>query len=181
MFRDAPTDADYAMELIAKRVATGQEVTTPSPRTQLHRTSNASSSTDNLTPTLRESSHEVHSSEDDGINWKKWGERVARGKSFLEEGRQLLSTHVRSPQTGLPLQTSRNPMSGETTTSHHQAGAEDEHSNYATLSVVSISRRTFLISILGTIRLFPRIDHIDIFYLVFHTPHGDSHKTHLAP
>lgn len=99
MFRsDAPTDADYAMELIAKRIATGQDVDLVSLRNQSRRTPSASASTDNLTPTLYGASHEVRSSKDDGINWTKWGERVARGKSFLEEGRQLLSTHVRSLQ-----------------------------------------------------------------------------------
>jgi len=103
LFRDAPTDADYAMALIAKRIATGQDVDIASLRNQPRRTPSASASTDNLTPTLYGTSHEVWSSEDDGINWKKWGERVARGKSFLEEGRQLLSTR-----------TSRNPILEET-------------------------------------------------------------------
>jgi hypothetical protein len=86
------------MALIAKRIATGQDVDIASLRNQSRRTPSASASTDNLTPTLYGTSHEVWSSEDDGINWKKWGERVARGKSFLEEGRQLLSTRVRSLQ-----------------------------------------------------------------------------------
>lgn len=99
LFRDAPTDADYAMELIAKRIATGQEVDVISLRNQSRRTSNASTNTDNLTSTAYSTSRDVQSSEDDAINWKKWGERVARGKLFVEEGRRFLSTHVRSLQT----------------------------------------------------------------------------------
>lgn len=89
------------MELIAKRIAAGQDVGIASLRTpnQSLRASNASASTDSLAPTLYGNSHEVRSSEDDGINWKKWSERVALGKSYLEESKKFLSTHVRSLQT----------------------------------------------------------------------------------
>lgn len=99
LFNDVPTDADYAMELIAKRIATGQDVGIASLRNQSRRTSNASASTDSLTLAPRDTSHEVQSSEDDGIKWKRWGERVARGKLFVEEGRRFLSPQVRSLQT----------------------------------------------------------------------------------
>lgn len=84
------------MELIAKRIATGQDVGIASLQNHSRRTSNASASTDSLTSTLYGTSHEVQSSEDNGINWKKWGERVARGKSFVEEGKRFLLTQVRS-------------------------------------------------------------------------------------
>ncbi|KAI9572976.1 hypothetical protein HD554DRAFT_1404044 [Boletus coccyginus] len=99
LFRDAPTDADYAMELIAKRIATGQDVGRASFRNPSRHTFNASASTDSLTSTLYGTSHEVQS-EGGGINWKKWGERFARGKSFLEEGRHFLSTP--NPQNPIP-------------------------------------------------------------------------------
>lgn len=36
-------------------------------------------------------------------------------------------------------------------------------------------------SILGRIRLFSGIDHIDTFYLVFHIPRGNSRKTRHTP
>lgn len=98
LFRDAPTDADYAMELIAKRIATGQDVGRASFRNPSRHTFNASASTDSLTPTLYGTSHEVQS-EGGGINWKKWGERFARGKAFLEEGSHFLSTPVCNLQT----------------------------------------------------------------------------------
>lgn len=88
------------MELIAKRIATGQDVGIASHRNQSSRLpSNDSASSENLVPTLDGHSHDARPSEDDGINWKKWGERIARGKSFLEEGRQLLSNPVRSLRT----------------------------------------------------------------------------------
>lgn len=83
------------MELIAKRIAAGQDIDVASLRNQSRRTSNASASTDDLTPTLHDSTHEAHSSKHDGINWKKWSERVGRSKALLEEGRQLFSTRVR--------------------------------------------------------------------------------------
>ncbi|KAN0100607.1 hypothetical protein V8E55_000591 [Tylopilus felleus] len=112
LFRDAPTDADYAMELIAKRIATGQDVGIASHRNQSSRLpSNDSASSENLVPTLDGHSHDARPSEDDGINWKKWGERIARGKSFLEEGRQLLS----------------NPSGNGMTADTSHSGAEDGH------------------------------------------------------
>lgn len=100
LFRDAPTDADYAMELIAKRIATGQDVGRASFRNPSRHTFDASASTDNLTSTLYGTSLGIQS-EDGGIDWKKWGERIARGKSFLEEGRHVLSTHVCNLQTSI--------------------------------------------------------------------------------
>jgi hypothetical protein len=94
-FGDAPTDADYAMELIARRIAAGQDVGISVQRNNhRHRASNAS--TVSLTGTSFDISHEAQSSDNDGINWKKWGERVAHGKSLMEEGKQLMSSRVRS-------------------------------------------------------------------------------------
>ncbi|KIJ21764.1 hypothetical protein PAXINDRAFT_64721 [Paxillus involutus ATCC 200175] len=94
-FGDAPTDADYAMELIARRIAAGQDVGISVQRNNhRHRASNAS--TVSLTVTSFDISHEAQSSDNDGINWKKWGGRVAHGKSLMEEGKQLMSSRVRS-------------------------------------------------------------------------------------
>ena len=99
LFRDAPTDADYAMELITKRIATGQDVDVASLKDHSRRTSNASTSTDNLSLTSSNTWRGIQSSEDDKINWKKWSERVARGKLLVKEGRRFVSTRVRSLQT----------------------------------------------------------------------------------
>jgi len=97
-FGDAPTDADYAMELIARRIAAGQDVGISVQRNNhRHRASNAS--TVSLTVTSFDISHEAQSSDNDGINWKKWGERVAHGKSLMEEGKQLMSSRTSRGQT----------------------------------------------------------------------------------
>ena len=93
LFIDAPTDADYAMELIAERIATGQDVGVASLKNRSNR-SNASVNAENPASTPRGPS-DVQSTEDDRVNWKKWSERVARGKLFVEEGRRFLSPHVR--------------------------------------------------------------------------------------
>jgi hypothetical protein len=102
MFRDAPTDADYAMDLIARRIAAGQDVGVSSPRNN-HRGSNASASTVNLTGTSFDTSRE--SPGNDGINWKKWGDRVAHGKALVEEGKQFLSSRVRNMHACIELRT----------------------------------------------------------------------------
>jgi len=101
LFKDAPSDADYAMELIAKRIATGQDVDVASLRSQSRRASNASVNTENPAPTPHGTCN-AQPTEDDRINWKKWSERVARGKLFMEEGRRFLSPD-----------TSRNQIPGE--------------------------------------------------------------------
>ncbi|KAF8846368.1 hypothetical protein BDN67DRAFT_39548 [Paxillus ammoniavirescens] len=97
-FGDAPTDADYAMELIARRIAAGQDVGISAQRNiYRHRASNAS--TVSLTGSSFDISREAQSSDNDGINWKKWGERVAHGKSLMEEGKQLMSSRTSVGQT----------------------------------------------------------------------------------
>ncbi|KAF8445929.1 hypothetical protein L210DRAFT_962985 [Boletus edulis BED1] len=91
----APTDADYAMELIAKRIATGHDGGITLPRKQTHRGSNPSASTD-------ANSQEDWSSEQDGTSRKKWGERVAHCMSFLEESKQFLSANPFVPDSSQP-------------------------------------------------------------------------------
>lgn len=50
-------------------------------------------------------------------------------------------------------------------------------------SVVCIfaSDRSFVVSILGTIRLFPRTDRTNILYLVFHVAYGNLRKARYTP
>ncbi|TFK57092.1 hypothetical protein OE88DRAFT_1650667 [Heliocybe sulcata] len=74
-----PTDADYAMDLISQRVARGLDVR---PSNKRHGSSNPAVST----PSLAEQPGDV----DNNAKWKKWGERVAHGKAWIEGGRQLL-------------------------------------------------------------------------------------------
>ncbi|KIJ68465.1 hypothetical protein HYDPIDRAFT_106664 [Hydnomerulius pinastri MD-312] len=101
-FGDASTDADYAMDLITKRIAAGQDVGVTASRTgHSHRGSNASTTTVNLTGTSFDTgtNREEQSTNSDGINWKKWGARVAHGKSLIDDGRHLLSGRKSQEQT----------------------------------------------------------------------------------
>ncbi|KAG9314349.1 hypothetical protein JVU11DRAFT_5141 [Chiua virens] len=95
LFRDAPTDADYAMEMITKRIATGQDVDVTSLRQQLEprHISDASTSTPDDTRTLS-----GESSGDDVVNWKKWSERVVRGKAFVEDSKRIVSVRTSQDQ-----------------------------------------------------------------------------------
>ncbi|KAG1757589.1 hypothetical protein EDB19DRAFT_1901101 [Suillus lakei] len=72
---DAPTDADYAIEIITQRIARGEEIKPP----RKPRSSSAPSS-------------RSQTQTNDGVDWKKWGTRVAHGKSLLSEGKQRLSS-----------------------------------------------------------------------------------------
>ncbi|OJA21507.1 hypothetical protein AZE42_05107 [Rhizopogon vesiculosus] len=105
---DAPTDADYAIEVIAQRITKGEEIRPP--RNRKHRSSSArTSETDPVaTESFDTSSTKTQSQTNDGVDWKKWGARVAQGKSLLGEGKQLLSPgqvlrDVPSPQRLLSL------------------------------------------------------------------------------
>jgi GRAM domain-containing protein 4 len=84
---EAPTDADYAIEVIAQRIAKGEEI--KHPRSRKHRSSSARGSEVDLLATS--SSPRSQWQTQDGVDWKKWGARVAQGKSLIGEGKQLLS------------------------------------------------------------------------------------------
>jgi hypothetical protein len=87
---DAPTDADYAIEVIAQRIAKGEDIKPQ--RSRKHRPSSARTSEVDLSTTSSfETSSRSQLQTNEGVDWKKWGARVAQGKSLLEEGRQILS------------------------------------------------------------------------------------------
>ncbi|KAI6047648.1 hypothetical protein EDC04DRAFT_2863857 [Pisolithus marmoratus] len=106
LFADAPTDVEYAMELIGQRVASGQEL--PLRSKDRGRLANSTGSSLDLTATESIDSE----AEDRGaVNWKKWGARVAQGKSLLEENksisslsRALLENLLHQKQTGTQLE-----------------------------------------------------------------------------
>lgn len=85
LFGDAPTDAEYAMDLIGERVASGQDITLHSKRVN-HReqVTNASNSNDSA-------ALESRSEEKGGVDWRKWGARIAQGKSLLEDNKPISS------------------------------------------------------------------------------------------
>jgi len=93
---DAPSDADYAVEIIAQRIAKGEDIKPPrKPRSRSAPASEVNLSSTVTLDTL--SSSQLQSSTSDGVNWKKWGARVAQGKSLLDDGKQLLSRGTVGP------------------------------------------------------------------------------------
>ncbi|KAF8905572.1 hypothetical protein CPB84DRAFT_1844975 [Gymnopilus junonius] len=79
-FSDAPTDAEYAMELISRRVAAGLQIE-PS---KSSRNSRKKKSTDSV----GSESDKTHGS-DNSVDWKKWGDRLAFGKSAVRDIKRL--------------------------------------------------------------------------------------------
>lgn len=85
-FNDIPTDADYAMELISQRIASGQDVkpsTLKKPRKRnLPQTQNVEASGNDAI---------ISENEPQSIDWKKWGDRAASWKTLVDGGVQLLT------------------------------------------------------------------------------------------
>ncbi|KAF9478527.1 hypothetical protein BDN70DRAFT_879870 [Pholiota conissans] len=86
LFADVPTDAEYAMELISQRVAAGLD-TKPARSRKNHANSDSVESLDNLPNRTEGSSSQ--SSKVTSIDWKKWGDRVAFGKSAIGDIKRL--------------------------------------------------------------------------------------------
>lgn len=85
-FVDVPTDADYAMQLITERVAAGLDVRPPKRKHNKH-----NRSTDGGAGP-KDGADEFEDKER-SIDWKKWGERAAIGKTWADDGKRLLSGH----------------------------------------------------------------------------------------
>lgn len=89
-FADAPTDADYAMELISQRVAAGLDVKPPRPR-RSNKKKNPAAAANDPDPIKREDTHSQPDARDKSVDWKKWGERAAIGKAWAEDGKRLMT------------------------------------------------------------------------------------------
>lgn len=90
---DAPTDADYAIEIITQRIARGEEIKPPrKPRSSSARANSPNEADLSAILSPDTSSRSQVQSSNDGVDWKKWGSRVAHGKSLLSEGKQRLSS-----------------------------------------------------------------------------------------
>ncbi|KAH7910943.1 hypothetical protein BJ138DRAFT_1151815 [Hygrophoropsis aurantiaca] len=113
-FSDAPTDADYAMELISQRVANGLDVL-PSSTKQPYRVRSPTGSDSIAEPSISSTNDTSSSATGSGVDWKKWGERVAVGKSWIEDGKKVLTTG-QLPATNI-RSTSRSHISPSTSTS----------------------------------------------------------------
>jgi hypothetical protein len=81
VFTDVPTDADYAMELISQRVASGLDIK-PSPMKK-HKKPNSRN-----IETSGDASIKSYT-EQKSIDWKKWGNRAALGKALAGDGKRL--------------------------------------------------------------------------------------------
>lgn len=86
LFDNIPTDAEYAMELISQRVAAGLD-TRPTRSQKKHLNSDSVESFDSVSKDTKGSLSS--SSKDKSIDWKKWGDRVAIGKSAIGDIKRL--------------------------------------------------------------------------------------------
>jgi hypothetical protein len=86
------------MELIAERVAAGLDVRPAKARkhnkkhTRASTFDNGTGSAPSNSPDERRQSEEKERSER-SVDWKKWGERAAIGKTWAEDGKRLISGH----------------------------------------------------------------------------------------
>lgn len=89
---DAPTDADYAIEIITQRIARGEEIKPPRKHRSSSARANGAYEADLSAILTPDTSSRSQMQADDGVNWKKWASRVAHGKSLLSEGKQRLAS-----------------------------------------------------------------------------------------
>ncbi|KAK0506216.1 hypothetical protein EDD18DRAFT_22856 [Armillaria luteobubalina] len=96
---DVPTDAEYAMELVSSRIASGK-YTKPGKKAD-SRNFDAAAET-----SVREGHNEVDANQvsasrgkDTGPDWKKWSERAAVGKAWAGEGKRLMKGQWMSDHT----------------------------------------------------------------------------------
>lgn len=89
---DAPTDADYAIEIITQRIARGEEIKPPRRPRSSRAHANSANEADLSAIPSPDTSFRSQVQTNDGVDWKKWGSRVAHGKSLLSEGKQRLSS-----------------------------------------------------------------------------------------
>jgi hypothetical protein len=94
LFDNIPTDAEYAMELISQRVAAGLD-TRPTQSRKKHLNSDSVESLDSVSKDTKGSLSQ--SSKDNAIDWKKWGDRVAIGKSAIGDIKRLNPGKTVSP------------------------------------------------------------------------------------
>ncbi|GAW03608.1 hypothetical protein LENED_005345 [Lentinula edodes] len=86
-FQDVPTDAEFAMEIISRRIAAGLDVNPSKRSSQKSRPSpvalgeiKTEDATSSSTPTTPGGSKPEKGKD---VDWKKWGERAAIGKAWM--------------------------------------------------------------------------------------------------
>jgi GRAM domain-containing protein 4 len=91
-----PTDAEYAMEVISKRVASGLDI-----RTNKSKKSHARR---NMSEAEGSQQHGASESKEGGgrnVDWQKWNDRAAIGKAWAGEGKRLFKKGVVRCQTSI--------------------------------------------------------------------------------
>ncbi|KAJ7492631.1 hypothetical protein FB451DRAFT_1551950 [Mycena latifolia] len=111
-FADVPTDAEYAMELISRRVAAGLDVRPPrSPRSKRGDKKEHDGGVAETDTVQRQGAQK----QDRDVNWKKWGERAAVGMTWAEDGKRIF-TAGQWPQDANRASSARPYSSAETHT-----------------------------------------------------------------
>ncbi|KAJ7071042.1 hypothetical protein C8F01DRAFT_1108817 [Mycena amicta] len=95
-FADAPTDAEYAMELISRRVAAGLDVRPSRSRTLDSATMDEESNS---------IASEAQRSGKSDVDWKKWAERAASGRSWMDDGKRVLNGAPSRPSSTAAVET----------------------------------------------------------------------------
>jgi len=86
-----PTDAEFAMQVISKRVADGDELRpVPASRRSSERSERSMDTQTPSDPQQADVGNIIES--DNRINWNKWGSRLATGKAWVHRTKQLIST-----------------------------------------------------------------------------------------
>jgi hypothetical protein len=95
-FNDLPTDADFAMELISKRVAAGLEVNTMQTRRHgRHQHGNRDQRQFSMTSldTSKDSSVAgVQNRSENNTDWKKWSQRAVTGMQLANDTKRLFTS-----------------------------------------------------------------------------------------
>lgn len=82
-----PTDAEFAIQVISKRVADGNELRpAPASRRSFERSERSM-----YTHTPSDPQQADLGSRDNRIDWSKWGSRLATGKAWVHRTKQLVS------------------------------------------------------------------------------------------
>lgn len=85
-----PTDAEFAMQLISKRVADGHELR-PAPASRRSFERSEQSTDVNTSNDVQQTDVGNRVQTDTRIDWSKWGGRLATGKTWIHRKKQLIT------------------------------------------------------------------------------------------
>ncbi|KAF9015150.1 hypothetical protein BDQ17DRAFT_1229312 [Cyathus striatus] len=91
MLADIPTDAEYAMEMISRRVAEGLPVSPANVGKRHNKQSSITTEIEVGARTLRQQSDIGEGNTIDPAEWKKWSDRLNTGRSLAAQGKRLFT------------------------------------------------------------------------------------------